>query len=182
MLRILTILWIASEVIVMLLRHSGPGSEEGRDRGSLALLWGAITASIFAGVLLHPRFAQIANREAALDAGMALMIAGIVIRGIAIATLWRYFTVNVAIREGHQLVDFGIYRFLRHPAYTGSLLTFLGFGITRANWISAAIVAAGVALAFGYRIAVEERALIDHFGDRYRAYAARTKRLIPGVY
>jgi protein-S-isoprenylcysteine O-methyltransferase Ste14 len=114
--------------------------------------------------------------------GLALIVIGIIIRAIAIATLWRYFTVDVSIREGHELVDRGLYSVIRHPAYTGSLLSFLGLGFAFRNWLSVAIIAAMTIAGFSYRIYVEESALIEHFGDRYRDYMRRSKRLIPGIY
>ncbi len=47
---------------------------------------------------------------------------------------------------------------------------------------SLAIIVLGALAAISYRIRVEENALIGYFGDRYREYAGRTKRLIPWVY
>ena len=44
--------------------------------------------------------------------GIALILAGIVIRAVAIATLWRFFTVTVAIHESHELIDRGLYRII----------------------------------------------------------------------
>ena len=114
--------------------------------------------------------------------GLGLIVIGIIIRAIAIATLWRYFTVDVSIREGHELVDRGLYRLIRHPSYTGSLLSFLGLGFAFRNWLSVAIIALTTIAGFSYRIAVEEGALIEHFGGRYRDYMRRSKRLIPGIY
>ncbi len=50
------------------------------------------------------------------------------------------------------------------------------------NWLSLAVAFVVPFLALSYRVAVEERALIEHFGDAYCQYAARTERLIPGIY
>jgi protein-S-isoprenylcysteine O-methyltransferase Ste14 len=90
--------------------------------------------------------------------------------------------VKVTIQESHELIERGVYRWIRHPAYTGLLLSFIGLGFALGSWLSLAIIAITSIIGFGYRVRVEEQVLIGHFGDRYRDYASRTKRLIPGIY
>ena len=179
LLAIVCAIWVASEFAVMVLKHAR-GNASRRDRGSLWLLWGGITIATIAGSMVsgYPP----TRTGDTFFLGLGLIILGIIIRAVAIATLWRYFTVDVSIREGHELVDRGLYRVIRHPAYTGSLLSFIGLGFAFRNWLSVAIIAAMTIAGFSYRIAVEERALTEHFGDRYRDYMRRTKRLIPGIY
>jgi len=173
--------WIASEVVLGARRHAEARASR-RDRGSLALLWIAITAAAYAGSALRAVRATRIDGTWAFWTGIALIAAGIVIRWSAILTLRRYFTVDVAIQQGHELVERGIYSVVRHPSYSGALISFAGLGLAFRNWLSVAVVIITTVAALSYRIAVEERALIDHFGDSYRDYARRTKRLIPGVY
>ena len=180
LLAIVAAIWVASELVVMVLKHAR-GNASRRDRGSLALLWGGITIATVVGSMMKGYWPTRIGYDT-FWIGIALIILGIVIRAIAIATLWRYFTVNVSIREGHELVDHGLYAFIRHPAYTGSLLSFIGLGFAFRNWLSVGIIAIATVIGFSYRIAVEEGALTDHFGDRYRDYMRRSKRLIPGIY
>lgn len=71
---------------------------------------------------------------------------------------------------------------MRHPAYTGLLLRYLGFGLAFANWLSAALIFLPLLCVTAYRIRVEEQALHEHFGEEYAAYAGATKRLVPGIY
>ena len=84
--------------------------------------------------------------------------------------------------EQHALVETGLYRTIRHPAYLGMLATVLGFGLAAGNWLSLAALVGLPLAATLYRIRVEERALLHHFGPAYQAYAGRTKRLLPGIY
>jgi protein-S-isoprenylcysteine O-methyltransferase len=114
--------------------------------------------------------------------GLFLIIAGIMIRWSAILTLRRFFTVNVAIQDHHRLVKTGLYRIVRHPAYSGALLSFLGIAISLSNWIVLAFVAIPIVGAFAYRIRIEERALTEAFGEEYLEYVHITKRLIPWVF
>ncbi|HEV7571870.1 MAG TPA: isoprenylcysteine carboxylmethyltransferase family protein [Thermoanaerobaculia bacterium] len=180
LLAIVCIVWVASELAVMVLKHAR-GNASRRDRGSLRVLWAGISVATVGGSMLK-RYEPTRIGYDTFWIGLGLIILGVIIRAIAIATLWRYFTVDVSIREGHELVDRGIYGVLRHPSYTGSLLSFLGLGFAFGNWLSVAIIAVATIIGFSYRIAVEEGALIEHFGDRYRDYMRRSKRLIPGIY
>jgi protein-S-isoprenylcysteine O-methyltransferase Ste14 len=114
--------------------------------------------------------------------GCLLIMAGLLIRWLAISTLRRQFTVNVSIVKDHKIIDTGIYAFIRHPAYLGSLLSFLGLGLAFESWICLLIVFILPLMATLYRISVEEKVLNDHFGQEYSDYTMRTKRLIPKVF
>jgi protein-S-isoprenylcysteine O-methyltransferase Ste14 len=113
---------------------------------------------------------------------LVLTWAGMALRLWSIHTLGRYFRGTVHIQEGHRVVGWGPYRHLRHPAYTGALLAALALASTYGNAASWLLVALCLALAVGYRIRVEERVLFAALGEAYEVYAARTKRLVPGVW
>jgi protein-S-isoprenylcysteine O-methyltransferase Ste14 len=114
--------------------------------------------------------------------GLALLLVGISIRWAAIYTLGKYFTGTVLIKQDHRLIQSGMYRHLRHPAYTGALLAHLGLGLSFSNWISLGLSAAPFSVAALYRMHVEERALTEAFGEAYTSYSRSTKRLIPKLY
>jgi len=117
-----------------------------------------------------------------LAVGVAVIYVAVALRLWAVLTLGRFFRRVVVIQEGHRVVTAGPYRFARHPAYTGILLAHLGLGIALANVLSIAVLVALPAIALRARIAEEEEALEDALGDEYRAYAARTRRLVPGLW
>jgi protein-S-isoprenylcysteine O-methyltransferase Ste14 len=106
----------------------------------------------------------------------------LVMRWLAILSLGRLFTVDVAIMQNHHVVRRGIYKWIRHPSYSGALLSFLGLGTAFSNYFSIAVIFVPICAAFLYRIQVEERALLAAFGDEYREYCATTRRLIPWLY
>ena len=114
--------------------------------------------------------------------GLALLVIGIAIRWTAIGTLGKYFTSTVVIKDDHQLIRSGLYKHLRHPAYTGALLAHLGLGLSFSNWFSLGFSSIPYLVAAFYRMRVEEQALRDSFGDEYLKYSSDTKRLIPRVY
>jgi protein-S-isoprenylcysteine O-methyltransferase len=115
-------------------------------------------------------------------AGLGILLVGIAIRWTAISTLGRLFTGRVTIQEEHELVRHGLYRHVRHPAYTGTLVAHLGLGFAFVSWVSVALSTIPFLVAAMYRIRVEEEVLRQEFGVAYSAYAEETWRLIPWVY
>lgn len=114
--------------------------------------------------------------------GLLVAAAGLALRIWAILTLDQLFTFVVGISAGHRVIQSGPYRFLRHPGYAGALVTLLGVGTELRNWLSLLVIAVVPTMALGLRIVVEESTLTGALGAEYRAYAARTARLIPGVW
>jgi protein-S-isoprenylcysteine O-methyltransferase len=179
-----SLIFFGSEVALGLFKRARAHGARIEDRGSLLVLWGSIGAGVGLAMLGH-RFPSANMRlpfTTAAGLGLGILAAGLTVRWTAILTLGRYFTANVAIQTGHQLVDGGIYRLLRHPSYTGLLMAFLGIGLAHDNWISLAALMLPVTAAVLNRIAKEERSLRTALGEPYAAYCARTKRLVPWVY
>jgi len=114
--------------------------------------------------------------------GLVLLIVGIIIRLSAIRTLGKYFTGTVLIHNDHQLVRLGLYKHIRHPAYTGALLAHVGLGLSFSNWFSLAFSSVPFFIAAAYRMHVEDEALRDALGQQYLQYSSTTKRLIPKLY
>jgi protein-S-isoprenylcysteine O-methyltransferase Ste14 len=96
-------------------------------------------------------------------------------------TLRRYFSYIVRIRKDQKIIESGPYKIVRHPAYTGTMLTVIGIGVTLRSLAAVLVLAVLFLLAFTYRIKVEEKLLMEEFGDEYLKYMERTKRLIPFI-
>ena len=126
--------------------------------------------------------APIINTNFLLYLGSALIVAGMIIRFIAIRTLGKFFTVNLALHADHSLIKTGLYKYIRHPSYTGSLLSFAGFGLSLNNWLSLFIIIIPILVTFINRINIEEGILLKQFGPAYEEYKKETKRLIPMIY
>jgi protein-S-isoprenylcysteine O-methyltransferase len=180
---LLSIVWVISELIFARVLRSKTGQR--RDGNSLGLLWVVIMLSIFAAEL-NARFGSVGQlttwAHAAYQSGLALMVIGLLLRGTAIWTLRRFFTVHVTIQQNHELIRTGLYRRLRHPSYTGALLAFLGLALTLRNWLALLVMILPITAAFLHRIKIEEAALHDKFGAEYDAYCRESKALLPGVY
>lgn len=87
-------------------------------------------------------------------------------------------TDTVAIRKDHALVTDGPYRWVRHPMYSATFLAVVGFSLLTANWFIALTGLIALTLLVA-RTPVEERQLIEKFGDQYRQYMKRTGRFFP---
>ncbi len=114
-------------------------------------------------------------------AGAALALAGLSFAIWARYNLGRNWSGHPALKEGHELVMTGPYAFVRHPIYTGMLAGSLGsmLGTFQAFWLYFFTV---MAIAFLYRIHVEEEIMMRTFPDVYPAYRERTNALIPFIW
>jgi len=113
--------------------------------------------------------------------GLALILVGGVLRYLAGAWLGDLWSERLRIAPDHRLVRRGLYRRIRNPSYLGLSLVFLGAVITFQSGCGLVVFLLGFAPALAYRIRLEEDLLERNFGDDYRDYARRTKRLIPYV-
>src|SRR5260370_17698197 len=101
------------------------------------------------------------------------------LRFYAIAVLGAFFTTTVAIAPEQPVIEAGPYRIIRHPSYTGFLITLLGLGLSLTNWLSMLVIMGCALLGVSYRIHVEEHVLKAQLGHRYKEHIRRPKRLIP---
>ncbi len=114
--------------------------------------------------------------------GLMVMLGGLILRVWACQTLGAFYTRTLRIRTEHHVVDHGPYRYIRHPGYLGLILMFIGASIATTNWIAIVVISAILLTAYSYRIRSEEAMLRNALGEQYKAYMARSWRLIPLVY
>src|SRR5437879_4206092 len=113
--------------------------------------------------------------------GIFLMLLGVVIRQWAIAVLGRFFSFHVRVVEDHRVIDKGPYRLVRHPSYSGVLITFIGLSLAVQSLGALLVLLSVFVVSYGYRMRVEEKALLAELGEDYSNYMKRTKRLIPYI-
>lgn len=110
-------------------------------------------------------------------AGALLTVSGTILRAWGIWTLGKYFSVHIEIKDNHELIETGPYRFIRHPAYAGNILQAAGIPLILNAYYSLTISAVLI-LLFLYRLKLEEDVLIREVKG-YSDYVKRTYRLIP---
>jgi protein-S-isoprenylcysteine O-methyltransferase Ste14 len=178
---------VVSVALSMAVAFSGfggmnPGKKE--DRGNRWIFGPFFVLSL--GLAVLPAYLDGRNLWAADEAvtpyvGLALLTLGGTLRLVAVYTLGRRFTGLVAIQEEHRLQTGGLYRHIRHPSYTGMLLSVAGYVLIFRCWLGLLLVAAMLAVLVA-RMNAEEALLESEFGEEYASYRRRTWRLVPWVY
>ena len=90
-------------------------------------------------------------------------------------------TARLQTMEGHRLVKDGLYKHIRHPLYLGETVRNFGFVMIFSSIYGVLLIAVAT-IFIAFRIRMEERMLVQVFGDEYREYQKNTKRIIPYVY
>ncbi|MDP9112153.1 MAG: isoprenylcysteine carboxylmethyltransferase family protein [Acidobacteriota bacterium] len=175
------LLWIVLELIASRTKRSADRSHA-RDRGSYSLIVVLLLVGLTLDFTFTARLPQAAilwKRSWVFFSGIGLMLAGIAFRWWAITTLGKFFTFDVAVQSGQKVVNSGPYRYIRHPSYTGALMTQLGIGLALGNWAGLLAFMLCMTIAYWYRIRVEERELLAALGEPYQRYMQSTHRIIP---
>jgi len=113
--------------------------------------------------------------------GLTLFIVGLTTALVAQITLRRFYSSTLVIREDHQLITHGIYRFTRHPIYLGVIIAIIGVPVYASSLYGLLLMSALIPILLN-RIRIEERMLTEEFGDAYRTYKEATSKLIPFIY
>jgi protein-S-isoprenylcysteine O-methyltransferase Ste14 len=140
--------------------------------GALIAIWSAVRVPT--ALLPFPRTSYVV--------GLMIIWLGIALRQWAVWTLGPFFTVVVRVAARQTVVESGPYRWVRHPSYTGLLVTLLGLGVALGNWLSMLALVTVPVLGLVIRIRVEERELLSGLGEPYRRYCEQRKRLVPGIW
>jgi protein-S-isoprenylcysteine O-methyltransferase Ste14 len=113
--------------------------------------------------------------------GLALFFIGLIIMLVGQTTLWRNYSGTVVIRENHQLITHGIYRFTRNPIYLGAIMAVIGLPVYAASLYGFLTSLVLIPITLN-RIRLEEKLLTEEFQDAYQKYKETTKKLIPFIY
>ncbi len=113
--------------------------------------------------------------------GLALVMIGFIIMLVGQATLWRNYSSTLVIREDHQLITHGIYRFTRNPIYLGAIIVITGLPVYAASLYGFLTSLALIPIILN-RIRLEEKLLTEEYQDAYQKYKETTKKLIPFIY
>jgi protein-S-isoprenylcysteine O-methyltransferase Ste14 len=111
---------------------------------------------------------------------------GAVLFALAIWLLWRShvdlgrnWTPTLAIRDDHQLVTDGVFKYIRHPMYAAHLLWAVAQALMLHNWIAGFSFLVVFLPQYLLRVNAEEHMLLEQFGDQYKNYMQKTGRIIP---
>jgi protein-S-isoprenylcysteine O-methyltransferase Ste14 len=175
----LLLLWM----ITAIGRRRGVNSAYEQSQSMIYALLGVIYFTVFfVAPLEYSHYSGPIPRDGLISwIGLIIFALGIAARSWALWSLHGLYTVRLGIQPGHSLVTSGPYRFTRHPGYFGEILSVLGMGLALSS-ISGLSMVILLALVVIIRVDAEERMLLAEFGDNYRNYAMKTKKLVPFIF
>ncbi len=113
--------------------------------------------------------------------GLILFVTGLSIMIIGQVTLWKSYSSLLIIKKGQKLRTHGIYRFTRNPIYFGFIVVVIGIPMYASSLYGFLVMLLEIPICLS-RIRIEEKMLIEEFGDEYRKYMKTTKKLFPFIY
>lgn len=185
-LRVYLFAGLATHKIVWEVLKRGRGRPSPRPVDQSPFLWAvkagkiAVTLGLFVQLLL-PEILPISDKPfGPLVIGVILFTFGLLIAILARLELgnnWSDIETG-EVKHDHMLVNGGVYRYIRHPIYSGDLAMLLGLELCLNSWLFLAVVA--IAIPTIYK-AVREEEVLSQTVTGYQAYRAQTKRFIPFV-
>jgi protein-S-isoprenylcysteine O-methyltransferase len=179
----LRVLWGSIQEVLLLRRPGDVGGAA--DRRAKRLVVVAVWSGLLVAYLIAknvPALRAGADTWATLILGVTIACLGTVLRAWSILTLGTFFRRDVMVETGQAVIRRGPYRWLRHPSYTGTLVSTFGLALAFGSWVGAFLALAIATLGHLPRIRVEEAALRDGLGEAYDEYAKTTDRLVPHVW
>ncbi len=187
------IVWCAGVIVWYVIRH--PYNRRARKTPVVRTMHDSLECVLLVAAAVSffviPAFYLASGVPAALDRQFVpwMAIFGVLMMLVALWLFWRNhhdlgsnWSASLKLREGHKLVTVGVYRDVRHPMYLSFLLLGLAQFLLLSNWFAGLAGLVSALLLFALRFAREEQMMAELFGDEYRAYTARTKRIIPWLY
>ncbi|MFC1555005.1 methyltransferase family protein [candidate division KSB1 bacterium] len=130
-------------------------------------------------LILHPGDLYVLPTEKIV--GLVLCVIGFTVVLVALCTLKHSYSSTLVIKEDHQLITNGIYRFIRHPIYFGVIIVCFAVPVYAFSLYGFIVMSALIPLGLN-RIRMEEELLTEEYGDVYRAYKKTSRKLIPFIY
>ncbi|WPC44211.1 isoprenylcysteine carboxylmethyltransferase family protein [Clostridium sp. JS66] len=183
--QVIFLFFIISEMLMWIFikwnNKKNGGNKKNKDRGS----YGFIVIGFCSIIFLNPICRKIfLNTIPVLFfwIGSVFMITGVFLRAYSIYTLRKFFTLSVQVNSKQKIIQTGPYKYLRHPAYSGSILSLIGTALCFRSSVGIIVSLVVVIIVYGYRIMVEEKTLEDNFGMIYKEYEKNTNRIIPFIW
>ena len=164
--------------------REGVKDADSKDSGSLKVILGGMWAALLIAYPLAFVKAWAFPQRWQLPlfvVGALLIVLGSLLRRYCWRTLGEYFTGDVKARPDQPVVTSGPYRWVRHPSYSAGMMMFIGIGLALGSWFSFALLTIATIATYSYRVAVEERVLLETIGEPYGKYMKERKRFIPYI-
>ncbi|MDQ0481148.1 methyltransferase family protein [Guptibacillus hwajinpoensis] len=177
---LLTVLWVGEFIFK---RGKEITSESSIEKQSFLLILFMIISSIATTIAFSELQLFLFDKNGVTNfMGLLLYGGGIALRYWGIQELGHFFSRNVIVESKLDLVSSGPYRILRHPLYTGLLLSTIGIPIYIGVWGGVIVAVLFITPALLIRIRVEEKMLYQSVGESYLEWGKERYRLVPFIY
>ena len=164
------------------LKRTTQSRSEGASRMAIWIVWLGWWLLFSRGFGKEPLSWRVApETPLAAYAGLILTIAGLAFAVWARLCIGRNWSALIHVKQDHELMRRGAYGIVRHPIYAGLMLSTLGTAIAHGE-LSGFIGFVLVVAAWGYKARLEERAMLEQFGDEYERYRENVKAFVPFVW
>ena len=177
------VLWMSWGVVLAWGRRSGStSSHEARQRPIIVISGTLSFGAIILAPWEHMSYGGPLPREGLIPwVGILLFVVAIGLQWWALRELGPFYTSRLGIQEGHRLVTSGPYGLVRHPGYLSGIISIIGIALSMGSLL-ATLASIGSLLLVIWRIGGEEEMLLEAFGDDYRDYQRKTRKLVPLIY
>lgn len=111
--------------------------------------------------------------------GLALFVVSVVVRLTAIRALGQFWSLHLEIRDEHPLVTTGIYRYMRHPAYSAIMLEIISIPLVGNAYVTLVVALCLYAPLLLVRWVREEQEMVRKFGQQYEQYRKEVPAFFP---
>lgn len=179
------IFFIISEMLIWAFTYFNGEKQSGKSKKGDKDSYLMLVAGFVSIVVLNPLCRKKLNimlPEVFAWIGSFMILAGVIIRTTSVWTLRKFFTLSVKVNSDQKIIDTGMYKYIRHPAYTGSILSLLGTSLSFTNLIGLILTIVILGSIYSYRIKVEEKIMEKSFGECYVKYEKNTWRIVPFIW
>lgn len=154
-----------------------------KDHGTeVQIIW-AVAITQLAAVIEFCYFKQLLSAWNIIDTfAITAMISGFALRTWAVHTLGQFFTMHITVQDQQKIIQTGPYKIFRHPSYVGAFLLYLGTITFLHSWYTLIVASLLLPVVWLRRIYYEEKMLLESFGEEYKTYCKKAKRLIPWIW
>ncbi|MBW9146649.1 isoprenylcysteine carboxylmethyltransferase family protein [Clostridium sp. CM027] len=160
-------------------KHSG--EKQNGDKGSYFLLVAGFVSIIFLNLVCRKQIHFILPMLF-FWIGIFFIIIGVLFRSYSVWTLRNFFTLSVQVNSTQKIIQTGPYKYLRHPSYSGSILSLIGITLSFRSFEGVIGTLIIIVVIYGYRITIEETILEKTFKETYKDYKDNTYRIIPFIW
>jgi len=174
------LVWVIVEYRIMVKQDKRPSKKDIR-----AIILFSILTLVFAVLSIFIFENKLGNMKSHFNLffwiGIFTIFIGIVIRQYSMYIMGSSYVATLQVQEKPTLIKKGPFKVVRHPCYTGFMISLWGLGISLLNWDFFILTVIFSASIFLIQIGIEEKELEKFFGDEYVKYKKKTKKLLPFV-